>query len=371
MLGARRFLESDCLTWLGMKCVVEIIFVIHTLAPVYVGCGPLVESRHQGQLVTNMDSESAIKLEKDVESPCDNWKVLTTVFVGVTTTGRYHRSRLGPVLDTWYPGLANQTWFFTDTLDPPLTAVLAGSGVGDNTAPHRLVVLPHCGSDHSRAALACKMEAQLTTFLQLTQTADGYAKLEWFCHLDDDNYVNRRALAALLAAYDGRNEDWYLGKASIPEPLELPLESVHRDSSFSAAAGQRFWFATGGAGFCLSRHLVERARPWILGGRFRQLADDIRLPDDVTVGYLVEVVLGGHLAHIATMHSHLEPLQGLTGGMLDRAVTLSYGRYEDTGAANVVGVASGQEMEDEDVTRFYAVHCILYPSECQKPGGEN
>jgi fringe protein len=315
--------------------------------------------------ITKADDEdnAARSIDNDINNNLDNghdfdsmiqtWEaeVLSTVFIGVTTTGRYHRSRLGPVLETWYPGLAAHTWFFTDTADPALTAGLAGED--------HLVVLPHCGSDHSRAALACKMEAQLAAFLESLESPPGGQRWAWFCHLDDDNYLNGRTLAALLARFNGHTEDWYLGKASIPEPLELPS---------AGPPARRFWFATGGAGFCLSRHLAERMRPWVLAGRFRQLSDSIRLPDDVTVGYLVEVLLGGHLTPVAALHSHLERLEGLGPLDLEAAITLSYGRFEDTGEDNVVGWGKEEDWK-EDRTRFYAVHCRLRPEECKNPAG--
>lgn len=42
----------------------------------------------------------------------------------------------------------------------------------------------------------------------------------WMCHFDDDNYVNVPRLVRLLQGYDPR-EDWYLGKPSIRQPLEI------------------------------------------------------------------------------------------------------------------------------------------------------
>ena len=47
-----------------------------------------------------------------------------------------------------------------------------------------------------------------------------YNIFRWFCHFDDDNYVNVPALVRKLKQYD-HNKDWYLGKPSIPEPLEI------------------------------------------------------------------------------------------------------------------------------------------------------
>jgi len=46
------------------------------------------------------------------------------------------------------------------------------------------------------------------------------ACFRWFCHFDDDNYVNVPRLLKLLDNYNPR-EDWYLGKPSIPAPLEI------------------------------------------------------------------------------------------------------------------------------------------------------
>ena len=48
-----------------------------------------------------------------------------------------------------------------------------------------------------------------------------------------------------------------------------------------------FWFATGGAGFCLSRHLVEKMKPIVASGRFMSVREQIRLPDDVTIGFVI------------------------------------------------------------------------------------
>lgn len=43
---------------------------------------------------------------------------------------------------------------------------------------------------------------------------------KWWCHFDDDNYVNVPRLLQLLQRYNPL-EDYYLGKTSIKQPLEL------------------------------------------------------------------------------------------------------------------------------------------------------
>jgi hypothetical protein len=42
----------------------------------------------------------------------------------------------------------------------------------------------------------------------------------WFCHFDDDNYVNVPALLDLLARYDPKDH-WYLGKPSLKSRIHF------------------------------------------------------------------------------------------------------------------------------------------------------
>ena len=43
---------------------------------------------------------------------------------------------------------------------------------------------------------------------------------KWWCHFDDDNYVNVPQLVKVLQRYNPLS-DWYLGKSSIKQPLEI------------------------------------------------------------------------------------------------------------------------------------------------------
>ncbi|KAF7645634.1 hypothetical protein LDENG_00200820, partial [Lucifuga dentata] len=120
----------------------------------------------------------------------------------------------------------------------------------------------------------------------------------------------------------------------------------------------RFWFATGGAGFCISRGLALKMSPWASLGNFISTAEKIRLPDDCTVGYIIEALLEVPLTHTHTFHSHLENLQKLPTDTVLQQVTLSYGGFENR--RNVVSIAGGFSLAD-DPTRFKTVHCLLYP----------
>ncbi|TMS23243.1 Beta-1,3-N-acetylglucosaminyltransferase lunatic fringe [Larimichthys crocea] len=124
----------------------------------------------------------------------------------------------------------------------------------------------------------------------------------WFCHVDDDNYLNVDSLLKLLSQYS-HTQDVYIGRPS----LERPIEATERLGT-TEMKQVRFWFATGGAGFCLSHGLALKMKPWASDGTFMATAELIRLPDDCTVGYIVEALLGVSLIRSALFHSHLENL---------------------------------------------------------------
>ena len=96
----------------------------------------------------------------------------------------------------------------------------------------------------SRLSLCCKMEKEFEYFLK--------SHKQWWCHFDDDNFVNVESLAQLLQRHDP-GLPWYLGKTSTASPLRVMATS---------GANSSFWFATGGAGFCVSRTLAMRMAPF-------------------------------------------------------------------------------------------------------------
>ena len=123
---------------------------------------------------------------------------------------------------------------------------------------------------------------------------------QWWCHFDDDNYVNVAALLDTLDKYEA-DKPWYLGKTSTASPLKIvhPKAGSVRvfETSFSAEflllvfhvylflylylylylkrlspqQNSSFWFATGGAGFCVSRTLALRMAPLAVDGGFVQV----------------------------------------------------------------------------------------------------
>ncbi|PIO39861.1 hypothetical protein AB205_0169130 [Aquarana catesbeiana] len=231
------------------------------------------------------------------------------------------------ILDLEFP-----TFIFTDGEDEELQKKT------DN------VISTNCSAAHSRQALSCKMAVEYDQFIE--------SNMKWFCHVDDDNYVNVKTLIKLLSRYSHTN-DIYIGKPS----LDRPIQATERISE-SKMRPVNFWFATGGAGFCISRGLALKMSPWASGGHFMNTAEKIRLPDDCTIGYIIESVLGVKLIRSNLFHSHLENLHQVPQIEIPNQVTLSYGMFENKRNAILM---KGVFSVEDDPSRFRSVHCLLYP----------
>ncbi|RLW01539.1 hypothetical protein DV515_00007849 [Chloebia gouldiae] len=284
------------------------------------------------------------------------------VFIAVKTTKKFHKARLELLLDTWISRNRDMTFIFTDGEDEELKKQA------------RNVINTNCSAAHSRQALSCKMAVEYDKFIESGR--------KWFCHVDDDNYVNVRMLVKLLSSYL-HTQDIYIGKPSLDRPIqaterisENKMVSVGRvwgwfnlgwmeKELLSHCVGSplsqhpvHFWFATGGAGFCISRGLALKMSPWASGGHFMSTAEKIRLPDDCTIGYIIESVLGVKLIRSNLFHSHLENLHQVPKSEIHKQVTLSYGMFENK--RNSIHMKGAFSVE-EDPSRFRSVHCLLYP----------
>nr|NP_001081655.1 Xfringe2 protein [Xenopus laevis]AAB38363.1 Xfringe2 [Xenopus laevis] len=245
------------------------------------------------------------------------------LFIAVKTTKKYHGNRLNLLMQTWISRAKEQTFIFTDWEDQELR-----QKAGDQ------MVNTSCSAVHTRQALCCKMAVEYDTFV-LSDT-------KWFCHLDDDNYLNLHALLDLLSTFS-HSTDVYVGRPSLDHPVGT-VDRMKGDGSGSL----KFWFATGGAGFCISRGLALKMSPWASMGNFISTAEKVRLPDDCTIGYIIEGMLDVKMQHSNLFHSHLEHLQRLPTESLLKQVTLSYGGPDNKW--NVVRV-NGAFSLAEDPTR--------------------
>lgn len=100
------------------------------------------------------------------------------------------------------------------------------------------------------------------------------------------------------------------------------------------------------------------ALPSRSGGHFLSTAERIRLPDDCTIGYIVEALLGVPLIRSGLFHSHLENLQQVPASELHEQVCWPWG----PGREGRVGVAG----LNREVRRGLTAGRWL-PSRCRLP----
>uniref|UniRef100_A0A336KVH2 CSON000197 protein n=1 Tax=Culicoides sonorensis TaxID=179676 RepID=A0A336KVH2_CULSO len=210
----------------------------------------------------------------------------------------------------------------------------------------------NCSQGHFRKALCCKMGKEFDFFMSSGK--------KWWCHFDDDNYVNVPRLVSILSEYSA-SQEWYLGKPSISSPLEIFLDN----NKFSLTPSEtnkkiKFLFATGGAGFCISRALGLKMMPVAGSGNFVKIGDKIRFPDDVTMGFIIESILKRPLTVVDAFHSHLEPMEFIRPETFQDQVSFSYAKMKNDW--NVVKIENGSFDTKQDPKRFFSLHCQLFPN---------
>lgn len=174
------------------------------------------------------------------------------LFIAVKTSQKFHHDRLDVILKTWFKLAQKETWFFSDSLDRDILVRTNGH-----------LVNTKCSSSHNRSALNCKMGIELKTFLKSNK--------RWFCHFDDDNYVNIPQLRKLLQKYDNTNE-WYLGKTSVQTPLEVMERPMETNQSPENLRRKKLLFGLrpGAPGFVSVVPWLKKCRLFLRTGHLRQ-----------------------------------------------------------------------------------------------------
>lgn len=94
--------------------------------------------------------------------------------------------------------------------------------------------------------------------------------------------------------------------------------------------------------------------PLIGGGKFEAVGDKIRLPDDVTMGYVVEHLLQVPMTVINDFHSHMEShkaLPTLDLESLAQGISYSYILKSDPILSNILDIPEPNFSTQEDPTR--------------------
>ena len=258
----------------------------------------------------------------------------------VRTNFHFYQRRLIYLLQTWISLVVRDVFFITDRSLPQIPA-------------NQTIITKHtCGSDaHAMGILCCKTAHD---FLLFQRYSSDY---HWFCHFDDDQYVHVQNLQDYLSTFDS-SKPYYIGRTSWSETLKRSKEPFPYP----------FWFATLGAGVCLSKGTIDLLRPYtsnvslFVDGCIRE-----NYHDDIYLGFLLSAYLNVNLTKTDRFHSHLEK-----DFYSDRKTFLQTFPKQIT-----FGFGSPNRFPyflpllypaQQDPYRIRTLHCFLYPTneECQR-----
>lgn len=301
----------------------------------------------------------------------DNDKNPANIFITVKTTHRNHLKRIPSILDTWYKFVAPQdVAFLTDA------PIQRGSRSPTTFAQSVQWHDTECPSTHSSKGLCCKTAAEIDYFHHIqTNNNKNY---KWMCHVDDDVFVHypnlQQYLLALEQQKDGM-EEYFLGygnrqiqvnKGGIQARLRRPPNET------SHMVVHTIDYATGGA-WCLSAPLVQRGID-----QFRNLTEtcqEIVYSDDISLSYMVQVVLGVAMTQERRFYSHLDPQKFVSKETAQRQITFGSG-YKSVGGRQKfnfvqypgfqipVDERTGRPTNKDDPMGFRALYCSFWPKEC-------
>ena len=268
---------------------------------------------------------------------------LESVHLSVKTTESLHDDRLSLLALTWFQTVPKDNLHIVTDVGNSSTLSFKGFKLYSTNCPQR----------HNHNALSCKSGVEYDLYYSAVDKGVTY---NWFCHFDDDVYVNTVALQKLLSSHNQYGY-WYLGRWSVNRNTRLPIPKqalVH----FPNLKRNEYYFATGAA-YCLSGTLMRKMEVYLRGPKkFQSLSQFLGIPDDMVVGFVVESLLGYELTVVPTIHTHLEWLGSISPQELSHQVTISYGSYGKS--QNVISLPHFLIPLHKDKTRFLSYHCLLY-----------
>ncbi|XP_055327808.1 beta-1,3-N-acetylglucosaminyltransferase manic fringe-like isoform X2 [Paramacrobiotus metropolitanus] len=221
------------------------------------------------------------------------------LYLSIRTSFQFHRKRLLPLLQTWIP-LAlimkdNEGRLvvpqFTIVTDEKPDNQFIDDAFGTNASSKLAIVYSDCETIHGGVALACKTNQE---FLEFYDFSASNPMPKWFCHFDDDAYVNVDILYASLLNITSQNwgnhTHFYVGKRS----LEYGYNISDLVRNHKRILGAQF---SNGDFFCLNDAMMQRMKSSMmeesdplnfmnLSAAYNSDYEDF-LNDDVLLGYLL------------------------------------------------------------------------------------
>ncbi|CAF1326147.1 unnamed protein product [Rotaria sordida] len=257
----------------------------------------------------------------------------------IRTSSKFYTTRLKYLLQTWILLVNEHVYFITDKILPNISY------------NHFILTEKICGHEkHAMNTLCCKTAHDFIFFHRYL------TKYDWFCHFDDDQYVNINNLEKYLSTLNF-NRPYYIGRNSWSKPLNRLKQPYPYP----------FWFATLGAGVCLSKYLVHLLEPYTRNiSKFINGCLKENYHDDIYLGFLISAYLNVTLTKNIRFHSHLEKDFYKDKQKFFKIFTeqITFGFFYPYNYPNFLPNFYQSHL---DRSHIRTLHCLLYPYifECQ------
>jgi fringe protein len=253
----------------------------------------------------------------------------------IQTNSKFYQNRLIYLLQTWILFVHKHVYFVTDQYLPNISH------------DHLILTKNTCEQERNTINILCCKTAHDFILFHRHRT-----KYDWFCHFEDDQYVNIKNLEKYLSTLDF-NYPYYIGRNSWSNKFKQTKEP--------------FWFASLGAGVCLSKYLIDLLQPYtrnitqFINGCLRE-----NYHDDIYLGFLISAHLNVTLTKNFRFHSYLEKDfyhdKQTFFEIFTKQITFAF-RFPHYYPAFLPNLYTSQY----DPYRIRTLHCLLYPYifECQ------
>ncbi|XP_065900824.1 beta-1,3-N-acetylglucosaminyltransferase manic fringe-like isoform X1 [Dysidea avara] len=279
------------------------------------------------------------------------------IYFSIKTTTKYFKDRLPALIPTWFQ-VVNKNM---------LTVVSEKSDVGTAMADVMKeaglnLKLTDCDKGHTKMGLCCKTGAEFGAYYKTLEKYKSEMKsFQWYCHFDDDMYVNVPELSNLLQQYDP-GKPYYIGSTDDLKYIHtVTSAAIKKLKEANIPLLNKNYQLCSGAAYCISHPLMMELKQFFNGPKaFTRMCTILETVDDFTVGQAIVSLLGHHrnlTTSIKTQQTlHLE---NKTAKEISKFVCVA----PNCTKKQLESYAKSIHMSlSEDPTRFLAYHCLLYPT---------
>ncbi|XP_065900892.1 beta-1,3-N-acetylglucosaminyltransferase manic fringe-like [Dysidea avara] len=282
------------------------------------------------------------------------------IYFSVKTTTKNFKTRLSYLIATWFQVVNKKMLTIVSEISDEgteMAKVMKEAGFN--------LLLTDCDAGHTFLGLCCKTGCEYEAYYEaLEKYKDEQDSFQWFCHFDDDMYVNVPELSSFLRQHDPA-VPYYVGSSDDPKYVHTLTDSALEGlQNASIKVVNKQYQLTSGCSYCISHSLMMEMKPYANGKKvLSDLCVMTGIKDDWTVGMIIVSLLGHH----RDIYDKVKTQQTRTY-LLARANLEDMKKYvcvasTGTRQRNLESYARTINLPlSEDPMRFLAYHCLLYPT---------